>query len=621
MPLLDFEQPYLCGSKEECKRELEVILGRLNIHRRLLKGKRKIIRRVDALSNMHKIKSTGFQRLQGMKDTLKTFRIFDSDAGKLVKMEFSVDQQRMIDFFILHSIPVIYGDEWSKRRLAVLRELNITKHVSDIGVVRAPRQIGKTTLLSVYTSAMALNVPGKRIIIISIGKRASTNLLKSVIQFIRDSTPENAQRICHLSDGKIYISVKPLPVGKSVYSNCAKRMAAHPTTSTIEAYPGGVDALRGLWGHFIVLEELEFIEYETITKIVMPLLGDGKRVAVGISTPGDDSNIVNTWLETMDSDGNARADLLDLGLACPQCVEDGKAMECTHRKKTLAPWKSRKKLKRMGGLIPDAAVNAKENLGVAASSKHLLFKRKLVTSFFSREIKVVENVDVVFVGLDPAGGSDGSDFCIMSMVRTWRNDIIIGCGRTKSDDSQIVSDLIVSHMVDLLKCKFVENAMIVFIPESNMSFINAHAYATAIERIVGKNRFFCMRHKSGKESVKRVHRGERMGVWTGPTEKSMFVVKMKQSLELERLAFCPNGFGNGFKASMKELKDQLCRFHRKSNTRDGETPTAKSFKFRGKLPGGKTDDIALTGMIILYWSDIYRREKRIMENELFINQC
>ena len=616
MPLLDFEQPYLDGSKDECNRELEVILERLAQRRTLLKSKRRTIRRIDALINERRFKTTGAQRLKGIRDTIETFRRFDPSKNKMVKLKLSDDQEKMTKFFTQHSLPVIYGSEWAKRPLVVMKENNITKFMSDIGVVRAPRQVGKTTILSVYSAAVALNVPGQRIMIISIGKRASDNLLKSIRDMINNSISSNARRICYLSDGKIYISVKPLPLGKSIYSTCAKRMAALPTTTVIEAYPGNPEAVRGQWGHLILLEEIEFIDYRMMTESILPLLGDSGRVALGISTPGDDSNIVNTWLETKDVDGNARADLLDLGLACPACVDEGKAMECTHRKKTLPPWKSRKKLKRMGGLIPDQSVNAKENLGVAASSKNLLFKRKLVVAFFNRQVKVVDSVDVIFMGLDPAGGSDGSDFCIMSMVRTWHNDIIIGCGRTKSDDSQVVSDLIVSHTVDLLKCKYAENAMIVFIPESNMSFINAHAYATAIEKIVGKRRFFCMQHKSGRDGVKRVHRGERMGVWTGPTQKSMFVTKMKQSLELERLAFDPDGFGHGFKATMQELQEQLCRFHRKSSTKDGETPTPKSFKFRGKLPGGKTDDIALTGMIILYWSDIYRREQRVIENEL-----
>ncbi len=612
--LLAYQEPIRLIENEYCIKMIDDTLNDLRESLRVVRSRRCVVRKRKR-QHRGQTQLRGKRCMEKIRETLKHFRIFNPSTGNLEPIEYSEDQNRMINFFLQRSIPAIYGHEWSKRRMAVIEEQKITVELGDIGFTRAPRQIGKTTVLAAFSASVAFNKPGITMNIYSLGKRSANNLLDAIYRFIKTASNNLNRRLCGMSDGVIYISAVPLPSGKTYQSQAAKTLCKHQKTSRITAFPGGVNSLRGPSCDIALFDEIEFMDPKTITHVVMPLLGHEERVALGVSTPGDDGNIISDLTEKKNADGKPLFQLLDLGLACPECVEEGKAAECTHRKKTLPPWKSRKKLKRMSALIPDAAVNAKENLGVAASSKNLLFKRKEANAFLAREVRPVENASIIYIGLDPAGGSDGSDFTIMSMIKTWTHDIIIGCDRTDSADSQVVSDLIVTHVHSLLQREYAHNARFVFIPESNMSFINSDAYAVAIRGIVGANRFTCMRLKSGSDSIKRVKRGNRMGVWTGPTQKAMFVVKMRQSLESEKLCYDPDGFGKDFKGTMKEMKDQLCRFHRTSNVKDGDTPNSRSFKYTGKLPGGKKDDIVITTMLILFWSEVYIKEQKQLSFE------
>ena len=85
----------------------------------------------------------------------------------------------------------------------------------------------------------------------------------------------------------------------------------------------------------ILLDEIEFMEHKTITQVVIPLLGHGERVALGVSTPVDDGNIISDLTGKKNTDSKPLFQMSGIGLACPECVEEEKAAECTHRKKAL----------------------------------------------------------------------------------------------------------------------------------------------------------------------------------------------------------------------------------------------------------------------------------------------
>lgn len=147
----------------------------------------------------------------------------------------SPDQVLFHDSYIHACLPLIYGEEWPKNSVRVMRTFRLKK-LEQLVLVLTPRRIGKTVSVAMFVAAILLAVPGIEIAVFSTCQRASTAIMKLVLKMLT-RVPGSDRRILGKNKETLYVSATPLPIGIGPNSAIAKKMVNSPSVSTLNCFP------------------------------------------------------------------------------------------------------------------------------------------------------------------------------------------------------------------------------------------------------------------------------------------------------------------------------------------------------------------------------------------------
>ena len=170
--------------------------------------------------------------------------------------------------------------------------------------------------------------------------------------------------------------------------------------------------------------------------VCVPLLGVDHTALLAISTPDDECNkspkhendttfnlflcfcmLVNFYSELFEltnEEGGSLFAKISIGLACPECLENGLA--CTHRNDKLPHWRPLERQALIQAILSNNTDLAnRESRGVVQSSSRNLYdrpwiKRLLADNAFDYTYKP----DVIFLAVDPAGKTHAYTYNILT---------------------------------------------------------------------------------------------------------------------------------------------------------------------------------------------------------------
>lgn len=180
-----------------------------------------------------------------------------------------------------------------------------------------------------------------------------------------------------------------------------------------------------------------------------------KTAVMAISSPSDEFNYYSTLLELKRPDGSYLFEQVRLGLACNTCMDNGEAGSCTHMSHIIPHWLSVARTELARVLYQaDQASYAREVQGRIASSHCYIFDKQLLRGFRQREpysFKDPTRVRTIYVGIDPHGGGEVSDFAISSMCYVHGRKVVstacLQCACECLHDAYELIDLTIANLI------------------------------------------------------------------------------------------------------------------------------------------------------------------------------
>lgn len=161
--------------------------------------------------------------------------------------------------------------------------------------------------------------------------------------------------------------------------------------------------MRGEAPDLIIIDEAAFMPAKQFSDNVLPILGNNNRALIAISTPADDSNWYSQVLNILiERDSPFR--IIAKQLACMPCRIMQREAQCTHNKHLLPSYKN-PKVTRLQQLILPEEVYMAEVQGIICTSGYQVFHKKHIQQLEQRARYTFGHCDVVWVAVDPSGGS------------------------------------------------------------------------------------------------------------------------------------------------------------------------------------------------------------------------
>ena len=180
--------------------------------------------------------------------------------------------------------------------------------------------------------------------------------------------------------------------------------------------------------HIVIIEEASHTRPELFYTIIVPLLGTGNTVLLGIATPSDDGqDFYSSLWDVRDKRGKPIFRTIDIELACHECKASGEASKCQHKKGLLPSWKSQERVELVSAIMATWSEEAeqRENRGLMAGGPKYVFRQEWIRALVERpRYELPLNVPIVYTGVDPNGGGEGSDFAICSMAHFDGHEVV-----------------------------------------------------------------------------------------------------------------------------------------------------------------------------------------------------
>lgn len=215
----------------------------------------------------------------------------------------------------------------------------------------------------------------------------------------------------------------------------------------------------------------------------------------------------------------------------------------------------------------------------------------------------------VYVGIDPSGGGQQSDYAIVSIVYDGIRAIIIAMDTVSSDDSLEVEQMVYHHLAGIRSIPLLRPSVIRVYVEINHSLYEG----SRILRQCSKYRFSPIEMQTTKTGS-----GSKLGVFTSHATKQAYVDIVTDLLRDESLHFTdspvpPHTQELSFTTMSKLLVEQLKAFRKIKKTPRDKTADVNTVYFSGKGQGRK-DDLLLALMIALYFSGLDRNDPAFRES-------
>lgn len=455
-----------------------------------------------------------------------------------------------------------------------------------------PRRFGKSTSVAMFVAAYVLTVPYSEQCIFSTGRRASQKLLELIRDMIK-SGKEGWRFIKCNGETMLIQGDTPLDIRK------------------VHSYPSCAKTLRGCGGDVVYMEEAAFMALDVFFEVIVPLLEMETTALIAISTPLDGMNFYSEMFELKGGDGKPLFNQLRIGLSCAKCQAAGKAVDCTHMKDIIPPWKSAAKFDMVKAIYGDRKdLLAKESMGQITSDQCSVFPEKLINRFMEKPTYRLRNpARYVFLGVDPNGGG-ASEMAIITMTMESNNIIITGMESHPAKSHDMIEMLLVQHVRALRGHPDLKDAWIIFFPENNLGQEASH-----MAHMVKDERRVYTYYEKGKA-----------GVCTTHERKEKYTVNVLQYFNQEAVHFindtvCANPYKDAnerLHKVKKEFRKQLLQFQ-KMILQPAQAYQMAKIIYTGKVKEGMNDDIAMTLLFTTYWAQQFLNKKIQCPYESFVS--
>ena len=153
------------------------------------------------------------------------------------------------------------------------------------------------------------------------------------------------------------------------------------------------------------MEEAAYVDPGFFYETVAPLMIVGTTTLIGISTLTSEINFYTRLIRLKDkSTGLPLFSVMQIELACAQCKEDGKAVDCVHLLHLVPRWQSSERQKRLKIVMQDRPDLIESELsGLAFDSLQQCFRPGDIDALFTQEALNPPLNDDIYLVIDPAG--------------------------------------------------------------------------------------------------------------------------------------------------------------------------------------------------------------------------
>lgn len=362
-----------------------------------------------------------------------------------------------------------------------------------------------------------------------------------------------------------------------------------------------------------VLDEIGFMKDQTLYEGVFPVCQENQTCLIGLTTPGDSDQIVSKIIHARDDNGLPVFHVVRIGSSCDECRE--LMIECVHKENAAAEGTSRKKRQRYAFLYNTEALKARfqtEFFGVENTARN-----RIVSMAYLNRLKrlplepVPQNVDLLFLTIDPALGGDNEWACIGSYFdRASGRWIVCTVDNFRLPNSgHPVKEAVRNSIVGLVDLHpTFRSAPIVICVESAPRNIpvDVASYAQEIERETNLNITVMRELRDGSPGVTKDFRN---------TRDMAFMLRKYFYHDAVRLSavFNTSVAGGTKERALESFIDHVGRL---SIIRDPKNPDKA--KISGKHSATENDDLGVAAMMAVYWhiyfwesnKDLYKRAKQ-----------
>lgn len=456
----------------------------------------------------------------------------------------TLSKQQLIftEFYLQTLYHFIYGDTFYDNVERIKTENDLDRIVQ-YALITVQRRQGKTVLTAWFVCCALLCIPFFTCAVFSPVRRQSwyfTDIIKDMLKLKGPLTgidykvvEENRETLSLLIDG-------------------SKR--------TVRGLPAVESRTRGTTAVLSIAEEAAQLQKKFFVSTILPIASETKNAFVGITTlVGTRLGVTNWVTKLMNSRDKRRAKhflTYTQSAACDKCIASGDEETCRHKASELPPWHSPEKMsftKEIMVVLDERDLMLQETLNRLTDDTVEAFPVGMINRALNKRNTTVEFTEIrdkpkiLFVMIDPAGGSDASQLAMVSGFIDDRGQyVIIGMESVPGKYSSDFMPHLINHLLAIRRHEFYKNAAMVILIENNsalacnditamikntdhmelkhnMKFINKSSYDISHITMFGNRK-----HGSGKETN---------GLRTGADIKRAMMLKTRETLQLHRICF------------------------------------------------------------------------------------
>lgn len=501
---------------------------------------------ISALDNGHMMMDSLRARLTSL-DTNKLYRSYNQVLIHVMLMSACVEQ--------------VYGPDSCKYEAEIKRYNDFMTMRSECAITM-PRRQGKTRAVAMFVAAAMMEIPGFDAICfaaseVSAGKESG--MLGLVYKILKNDFGVTK----FIKNNKNTISI-----------------IINGTERTFKAYPSGTDALRGVGGRFVIVEEAGYVKEKQFTDLIIPLLTVRGVCLVVLSTLNEDEA---AWFnELIHADTIA---VFSVKYVCEDCEEKGVTDPCPHKNVFVPHWTSSERQALTKALYgkKNKERYAIEVIGVVKPGlEGRIFSPIKIREIFSKPpMQLLFPVKYIYVTIDPCVGTDDaihtkSDFCVVAVAEP--ESTIMGMFGLPAIDTEEYRPTLLKFLTDLRSHELTLGAVLVVDVEHGTGMMAGDIYTLVQERFKNVLVVNDLRRKRGTTTDEKMkHDCMQLSRYTLHKDRVHFWDNFVTGMDLD-----PDQVKAEFKQQMGNYKQEFVK---------GSNVMAKnSYKLTGKGKNGDNKD-------------------------------
>lgn len=508
--------------------------------------------------------------------------------------------QLQIDFhneMLLASLPIIFGDQFQTHQHVILDRLQVDKMHTEVMLCTA-RRMGKTAGVCIFAAVFLMALRDVEGVVFAVAQRASNRIISDVRSII-ESHREYSKYLVRSNQKEVRIR-KP---GDS--KDCILRaFPAHSTTTL------------GFGGNMIILDEAAYVKERMFLHTILPVAQQLRTILICISTPCETQNWFTKMKFKKTSKGEPVFKYIDLTLICSECqkLPHSDSIKCKHLDYKRPMHLSSEKRARFESIYEDdSETMTREMFGVSIDDKtNRCFRDEHIDDYMSDLVIINERQTVVYISIDPSGGTWYSMFTISAVVDRDGAFVEVFRGIYSNVDGGFneAGQLFINAVKKILEVHWLKDAYIVFYPESTLpqAAQTLHDY---LRSNFDNNRFLTMTEGSSAGAwgvIKNAKTTEEMIMYFQLAIARRHFKVWKQlmvdtNLTTERMENM-HGTSDPLEFSNKMLRRQLQNVVLKCLNPDRADGEEARYKYTGKT-GKEPDDLAIAVIMHVYWINVF----------------